>query len=207
MTTLGLQAEAIARALEVVPLDTTRVQKAAQRVTKQIDRLAQLTGELLDVSRLSGGQMVLQDENVDIVEVIEEAMAEVPNASLAPLPTPRPLTTLRTDRSRLLQVFENILTNASKFGEGKPITVTIADSGATIRISIKDLGIGIAAENHERIFGRFERAVSERNFGGLGLGLWIAWEIVAGLGASIELESSVGAGSTFTVVLPKEKAD
>jgi signal transduction histidine kinase len=70
------------------------------------------------------------------------------------------------------------------------------------RLSVCDHGIGIAAVDQPRIFGRFERAVSERNYGGLGLGLWLSRRIVEALGGSVRFESDEGVGSTFTVELP-----
>ncbi|HYO72033.1 MAG TPA: ATP-binding protein, partial [Archangium sp.] len=75
------------------------------------------------------------------------------------------------------------------------------------RLSVRDEGIGIAPEHRGRIFGKFERAVSERHYGGLGLGLHITQQIVSALGGSILVESEVGRGSTFTVELPPDPAE
>jgi signal transduction histidine kinase len=110
----------------------------------------------------------------------------------------------RWDRMRLDQVMTNLLTNAMKYGPGKPVTVTVTQEAGSARISVRDRGIGVAEPDRARIFGRFERAVSERHYGGLGLGLWISRQIVEGLGGRITLESHVGEGTTFTVELPIE---
>jgi two-component system OmpR family sensor kinase len=110
------------------------------------------------------------------------------------------------DRLRLDQVFTNLIGNAVKYGEGKPIDIYMrSDDGAAL-VSITDRGIGIAPADRERIFDRFERAVPESNYGGLGLGLWISRQIVEALGGAISLESEPGKGSTFTVRLPIKTA-
>ena len=69
-------------------------------------------------------------------------------------------------------------------------------------ITIRDRGLGIAPHDHERIFGRFERAASSRHYGGIGLGLWIVKQIIDALGGTVSVESKPGTGSTFTVELP-----
>jgi signal transduction histidine kinase len=100
-------------------------------------------------------------------------------------------------------VVTNLLTNALKYGAGRPVRVGVAPAGDHARLTVRDEGIGIAPEHLRRIFGRFERAVSERHFGGLGLGLHITQQIVQALGGSVSVESVVGQGSTFEVLLPR----
>ncbi|HZA14855.1 MAG TPA: HAMP domain-containing sensor histidine kinase, partial [Myxococcaceae bacterium] len=107
------------------------------------------------------------------------------------------------DRMRLEQVVTNLVDNAIKYGAGKPIQVNVSEQpGGAVRVSVKDQGIGISSEDHARIFERFERAASQRNFGGLGLGLYITRTIVEGLHGTIRVESTVGEGATFVVDLP-----
>ena len=98
----------------------------------------------------------------------------------------------------------NLLTNASKYGPGQPIEIEISATAEHAVIRVRDHGIGIAPEDQERIFQRFERAVSERHYGGLGLGLWISRELLALMGGRIEVQSAPGQGATFTVYLPRE---
>jgi signal transduction histidine kinase len=109
----------------------------------------------------------------------------------------------RWDRLRLEQVLENLLSNAFKYGAGQPVEVVVGGGEGRALLSVQDGGVGIAAADVERIFGRFERAAPTRNFGGLGLGLYIARQIVEAHGGSIRLESSPGQGTTFTVDLPR----
>jgi signal transduction histidine kinase len=106
------------------------------------------------------------------------------------------------DRLRLDQVFTNLLSNALKYGRGKPVHVRVEAEGDRARLTVRDRGIGISLDDQARIFGRFERAVSERNFGGLGLGLWIAKQIIDRHGGTIAVDSEPGEGSTFIVELP-----
>ncbi len=106
------------------------------------------------------------------------------------------------DRRRMEQVVGNLLTNAIKYGEGRPIEVELHSEGKQAVLRVRDHGIGISPGDTRRIFERFERAVSDRNFGGLGLGLWIANEIVQASGGTLEVESALGQGSTFTLRMP-----
>jgi signal transduction histidine kinase len=99
---------------------------------------------------------------------------------------------------------QNLLTNAIKYGLGKPIEVAVHVEGHSARLMVRDHGIGIAPEAHGRIFGRFERAVSDRHYGGFGLGLWIVRQIVDASGGRIWFETLPDRGTTFIVELPLE---
>jgi signal transduction histidine kinase len=89
-----------------------------------------------------------------------------------------------------------------KFGARRPIEVTVQAREGGVQISVRDHGIGISKEDQNRIFGRFERAVSSRNFGGMGLGLYISAQILRALSGSISVESEPGQGACFTIDLP-----
>src|SRR5262249_26054393 len=106
------------------------------------------------------------------------------------------------DRLRLEQVVANLLSNALKYGAGKPVHIEIAAAAGGARLTVSDGGIGISTDDMTRIFERFERGVSGRQFGGFGLGLYIVRQLVEAHGGSISVDSRVGSGSTFTVVLP-----
>ena len=93
----------------------------------------------------------------------------------------------------------NLIVNAISYGKGKPVHVSVDAAGDARRIMVRDEGIGIAADQKARIFERFERAVPSSNYGGLGLGLWIARQIVDAHGGTIDVDSEPGQGSTFTV--------
>ena len=89
-----------------------------------------------------------------------------------------------------------------KYGEGKPIDVSVTKHSGTARVVVRDHGIGIPANKQDKIFARFERAVSKHSVEGLGVGLYITQQIIQAHGGKIELESHEGKGSTFTICLP-----
>jgi signal transduction histidine kinase len=107
------------------------------------------------------------------------------------------------DASRVDQILTNLLSNAIKYGRGKPIGVRLVvareRAQARANITVSDEGIGIAPEDHERVFDRFERAVSRTHYAGLGLGLWISRKIAESLGGSLTVESDAGKGARFTL--------
>jgi signal transduction histidine kinase len=105
---------------------------------------------------------------------------------------------------RIAQVVTNLLSNACKYGSGKPVEVTVEPAGERAVLTVRDHGIGIQTEHLERIFECFARAVPPRHYGGLGLGLYITRQVVEAHGGTIRAESEVGAGATFVVDLPRE---
>jgi two-component system sensor kinase FixL len=108
------------------------------------------------------------------------------------------------DRRRLEQVLRNLLSNALKYGEGKPVEISIEGRDANVRLVVRDQGIGIDSPDLQRIFDPFERAAPIEHFGGLGLGLYIVRHIVEAHGGTIEVSSKPGAGARFMISLPRE---
>jgi signal transduction histidine kinase len=106
----------------------------------------------------------------------------------------------RWDRNRIEQVITNLLSNALKYGDRKPVRLEVT-GGLQASLIVRDQGLGISPVDQQRIFERFERASSTRNFGGIGLGLWIVKEIVEALGGTVRVESEIGAGAAFIVAL------
>ncbi len=106
------------------------------------------------------------------------------------------------DQTAVEQIIENLLSNAVRYGAGKPIHVTLVGCVNMIRLSIRDHGIGIAECDQVRIFEQFQRATSSRSNGGFGVGLWITRQLVLAMRGEISVASELGSGSTFTVVLP-----
>jgi signal transduction histidine kinase len=111
------------------------------------------------------------------------------------------------DPFRFEQVLDNLLSNALKYGAGKPIRVRLEPLAGRALVTVRDEGIGIPSAALERIFHRFERAVSGRHYGGLGLGLYITRKIVESSGGGIAASSAPGQGATFTVDLPLAEED
>ena len=168
--------------------------------------MRRLVNDLFDVTRLERGPLRLNLAEVDLAALVQDAAAGFASAlerSNCPVSIlgPRPVVG-RWDPARLEQVVLNLLSNAGKFGAGKPIEVRVERQGALAHLSVTDLGIGIDASVHERIFGRFARAVSSEYYGGLGLGLYISRQMVQAHAGSLAVTSRPGAGATFVVTLP-----
>lgn len=179
-----------------------------QLVARQVDRLGHLVDELLDVSRIRTGRLELAIEEADLASIVRDVVKVMADdaaraGSVVTCVAESPVIG-QWDGSRLEQVVTNLLSNAIKYGGGKPIDVLVEKHGSGARLTIRDHGIGIAVEDRERIFERFERAVSLQRYAGLGLGLYITHTIVAAHGGTIRVESDPGLGSTFVVELPEE---
>jgi signal transduction histidine kinase len=210
LTALQLYVERLGRAFRSgAPRDGAdgELARSLDDVQRVVNRFGGLIDQLLDVSRLSAGRLVLDPERVDLGEIVREAVTQVAEEAQR-RGTPITVTTRESvvgywDRARLHQVLSNLLSNAVKYGAGQPVAVELQAVGPHGVIAVRDQGIGIAAESQPRIFEKFERAAPERQFGGLGLGLWICREIVTAMKGSIEVSSSPGAGATFTVRLPR----
>ena len=181
--------------------------RALESAERQTRRLGRLVDALLDVSRIQAGRLELQREPTDLAAVAREA------AALLVEDARRAGCELRVDaaapvvggwdRVRLDQVVTNLLSNAIKYGAGAPITVRVCAGDGRGRLTVRDEGIGVAEGERSRIFERFERAVSAKHYGGLGLGLYIVRSIIDAHGGTIRVESAGdGAGTQFVVELP-----
>jgi PAS domain S-box-containing protein len=177
-----------------------------QKLDAQTARLRGLIDDLLDVPALAAGQLQLQIAPVDLAEVTSDVGArfidEATRLGSRLTIDARERAIGCWDRERLEQIVSNLISNAIKYGDGNPIDVTVRAEGSHARLTVRDQGLGIAAGDQERIFGRFERAADSEKFGGIGLGLWIVKQIVNVFGGSVSLASAPGNGSAFTVELP-----
>jgi PAS domain S-box-containing protein len=184
-----------------------RVASRLATAERQISRLTRLIDELLDVSRITSGRLRLDLEELDLPLLVRDAVArlgeQITRAGCRVEIRGAAVSRGLWDRFRLEQVVTNLLSNAVQYGAGKPIEITVDGDERAARLTIRDHGIGIPSAHQSRIFERFERAVSERHYGGLGLELWIARQIVEALGGSIAVESEPEKGSTFVVTLPR----
>ena len=207
LTALKLE---VANLLRLARLDggseRARLIAKVQKIDAQATRLRGLIDDLLDVSRLAAGQLDLDVAPVDLAGLTCEVGARYTSEAARVGST---LTVEATeaaighwDRDRLEQVVSNLISNAVKYGDGKPIDVTVRAEGGHAELTVRDHGLGIAPQDQERIFGRFERAASSGNYGGIGLGLWTVKQIVWVFGGVVSVESAPGAGSVFTVELP-----
>ena len=211
ITSLTLQLQTLVRAAQRDALANLPPGQALSRLEAaqgQIKRLAKLVNELLDLSRITEGHLELNLEEVELAGVVREVLhrfeEEVRLSNCTPVVDLDDSVIGLWDRFRLDQIVANLLSNAIKYGRGKPIQVFVEKSadGEKACLTVRDYGIGIAPDNLDRIFVRFQRAVSARNYSGLGLGLYIVRRILDALGGSIRVESELGKGTTFTVELP-----
>ncbi len=206
LAALALQLASLQRAVRGLGAET-KVVGWADKAVRNAGRLARLIDDLLDVSRIQAGKLQLHLEELDLADLVREVadrMAE--EARLAGCALVVHLATGATerwDKLRVEQVLANLISNAIKYGAGKPIEVRTAVTADGARITVRDQGIGIGRDDLTRIFGRFERASAARTFRGLGLGLYITREIVEAHGGRIAAESAPGEGATFTVELPR----
>jgi signal transduction histidine kinase/PAS domain-containing protein len=185
--------------------------KYLTRVDANSQHLLAIINECLDITRIEAGRMPVQRGPVDVVEVVREVVAELePIVARAGLPIqlalPARAPTLRSDRQKVKQIVLNLVSNALKFTHAGHIRITVANDAASRRVSVAvaDTGIGIAPEDHERVFEDFRQVDSSltRAYAGTGLGLGICRRLAALLGGRITLESEPGRGSTFTLQLP-----
>jgi signal transduction histidine kinase len=189
----------------------TKLASGLEMMDRQVARLTKLVSNLLDISRITSQRLQLERETLDLGTLVREVVArfqhELTRAGCAvTLHAPDGMTGL-WDKSRLDQVITNLLSNAMKYGSGKPIEIWVEGDVGVARLRIQDQGIGIAPEDQARIFQRFERAVSVHSYGGFGLGLWIVAQIVDAVGGKIAVNSSPGSGATFIVDLPRHPVE
>ncbi|NMO19856.1 PAS domain S-box protein [Pyxidicoccus fallax] len=210
LTPLALKLEALARAAGAEPESplARRLASHVEVMRRQVKRLAGLVNDLLNVSNIRGGRLALtlEPRQCDLAALVRDVAGrfdtEVKRAGCeVRLHAPAPVQGV-WDSSRLEQVVTNLLANAVKYGPGHPVMVSVEAVDGRARLTVRDRGIGIAPENLQRIWGKFERAVSERHYGGLGLGLYISRQIVEALGGTVRVESALGQGATFIVELP-----
>ena len=213
LTPLKLQTQMLGRMLRTLGnanLKTEKVEKILMTLDRQIDRLSLLVEELLDISKMSNGQLSLSLEEFDLIEFMHDILARF-SEQLQSVDCPVTFNSTQStalivnwDRFRMEQVIVNLITNAAKYGHGKPIHINLCRHDGRVEISVLDHGIGIAQGDLDRIFNRFERAVSGQHFAGLGLGLYIVTQLLDAHGGKIEVASEVGHGSTFTITVPEK---
>jgi PAS domain S-box-containing protein len=191
----------LARGMRIEP-------ELASKARRQVTRLARLVEDLLDVSRIESGRLEIQREPVALDELVGAVVDDF--RSVAPcheivLVRPPERTTIVGDHQRIEQVLVNLLQNAIKYSpQGGQIVVTVGREGAEAIVSVSDQGIGVPAEEQQRLFERFFRArnAATRHFGGLGIGLFVSHEIVQRHGGRFLVTSESGKGAMFTFTLP-----
>jgi PAS domain S-box-containing protein len=183
----------------------------ADAALRQQARLARLVDELLDVSRLELCELRIAPCEADLAAALR-ALVERQAATALRTGTPVRLALpdalpARFDPEELERAIGHVLANALKYGAGKPVDVELTSSAEAAVVVVRDRGIGIDPAARDRIFDRFERAVSSRHYGGLGLGLFVARRVVEAHGGRITVECAPGEGATFRIELPLSAPD
>jgi signal transduction histidine kinase/PAS domain-containing protein len=206
VTTLLLQIEGFMCELDQGPIDAVELRSRLGKSLEQVHRLSKLVEDLLDVSRASSGHLELSKATVDLAELAQAVVARFREAAAragSPIQmTAGGRTTGRWDANRLEQVLTNLLSNALKFAPGKPIDVLVENRGNRVVLCVRDRGPGVAPDDRQRIFDRFERTRTAEGVGGIGLGLWISKQIVRAHGGDIRVDGEHGEGASFWVDLP-----
>ena len=213
LTSLKLQAQLFERRIgkgDPAATDPASVRLFSDQLNKQITHVTYLINDMLDVSRIQAGKLAIHPEPTLLGDVVREAYARLLTeadeaGTTVTLDCDRPIEG-QWDHFRLEQAVVNLLSNAIRYGGGTPVTIGIEKRGDRARLYVRDRGKGIAKENQERIFDRFERAISPNEIAGMGLGLFITREIIEKHGGKIWVESEVNQGATFLVELPLSTA-
>ena len=181
-----------------------------ERDQRQVRSLTRLIDDMLDVSQIQHGKLSIRRGRCDLAAMLRRVVAEV-QGQRSDVPI-----TLGTDGAdvvgewdefRLEQVVVNLLTNALRYGAGKPVRVELEQLPGAAAIRVTDQGVGIAPDDRARVFEQFVRVGDRMRTPGLGLGLYITKQLVEAHGGTISVESTLGEGSTFTVALPIATAE
>ncbi len=184
-------------------------ERAVAAIISQADTLQRLTDDLLLASQIQADRLTLVPEQTDLVTAARAAVESLGvDESVIRVEAPAEPLMVEADQHRLGQVVTNLLTNAIKYSpEGGEITVRVAPHREEARISVVDHGVGISRDALPHLFNRFYRVSGGTGrVPGLGLGLYISRRIVEAHGGHIDVESTPGYGSTFTVALPMQRS-
>jgi signal transduction histidine kinase len=203
VTSIAISAERLLASKSPLP---ERTQRTVELIDRQMNRLTKLINDMMSVGRIHLDRLELHVENLDLVALVRDVTERLaPSWERAgctvALSAPGSICG-RWDRQELDRVLTNLLSNATKFGAGKPIEVVLEEAEGIARLSVIDHGVGIESESLPHIFDKFERAPAARPYGGLGLGLYLARSSVLAMGGTIRAESTPGKETRFTVELP-----
>jgi len=190
--------------------DAPYLQSMVARDKRQIESMMRLIDDMMDASRIRSAQLSIRPGPVELSSLLTRVVANLSNQALAAgctvtLDAGKPVTAM-WDEFRIEQVVINLLTNALRYGAGKPVDIGLSLLPQGACITVRDQGRGISEADQQRIFEQFSRVASDDGTGGLGLGLYITHQLVEAHGGKIRVESRLGEGSLFTVTLPLDPA-
>lgn len=210
LTSLKLNCQMFKRFSEKQEADAynhERVDRLVATTDQQVSRLVRLVDDMLDISRIRTGRLSFTKEKVNLSELLEGVLERFSPQFLeyksgSPHVEIVESISMIGDRLRIEQVISNLISNALKYGRGNPIEVRLTKHDKLAKLTISDKGIGIAPQSIDKVFLRFQRAVPASEVSGLGLGLYIAKQIVEAHDGTIGLHSKLNEGSTFYVEFP-----
>ncbi len=213
LTPLRMRAQELARVVDESAgrcIDAGDLIGTVRAIDRSSRRVTELVERLLDVSRVMVGRVELEMTRFDLVALARAIVVELGEelervGSDVAWDVPDEPIEGRWDRKRIALAIRSLLSNALKFGPGRPIEVGVRVEDDQVRVSVRDHGPGLAPEESRRLFERFVRPASVRHYGGFGLGLWIVRQIAEEHGGRVEVSSEPGSGSRFSFVLPRNE--
>lgn len=211
LTSLKLQLQMFQRGIErkdSLIFTPEKINNLLDKNSRQIDRLTRLVDDMLDISRIRTGKLSLKKEACDLSSILRDILGRTReqfevSGSGQPFIERFDQATGEWDPLRIEQVLTNIITNAIRYGQGKPISISVKNYQESVRITVSDQGLGIPKSDQKKIFERYERGLLRREVSGLGLGLFITHQIVEAHQGRIWVESELNQGATFFVDLPR----
>jgi two-component system OmpR family sensor kinase len=203
---LGISQMALNLARRAEPPVPPSLLSLLDRMRISIQEFVDRTTRLLDLSRINAGNLQLNPVEMDLSAAVGTIAGKYENSairrgSVLHMQIERGVSAV-LDPLALTQIVENLLSNAFKFGGGKPVLLCLAVENGWAKLSIEDSGIGMDAEQQKHIFGRFKQVALPPLGGGIGIGLWLTGRLVAAMKGRIDVVSQAGRGSKFTVLLP-----
>lgn len=182
-----------------------KLQRMVARDGRQIQSMIRLIDDMVDVSRIRSGKLSIRPAETDLYDLLQRIVSDLTHQSSAAGTTitlnAKKITSGTWDEFRVEQIIINLLTNALRYGGGKPVTVTLDADQASAEVTVRDQGNGITIADQHRIFEPFERAGTKTG-AGLGLGLYIARQLAEAHGGTLTVESNYGEGAAFQLRLP-----
>jgi signal transduction histidine kinase len=209
LTALKLQVEFAKKIMDekgIEALGPQKVETFINRTFRDVQKLTRLVEDMVDVTHLGERSLVINCEFFNLEDFMEEVIARGTQKlkglqAQLKLQVKAPVM-VNWDRRRIEQVIFNLLGNALLYGRGSQIELTVTSGGGYVYLSVKDSGPGISKEKQKKVFNKFDRGSQSREISGLGLGLYLAREIVTLHNGSISVESAPQRGSTFKIQLP-----
>ena len=192
---------------KIAVFDAAYLEKMVARDQRQVQSMVRLIDDMLDVTRIRSNHLSIRPAPFDLQAMLGRVVGNLSlqaqaAGSAITLHADQPVTG-SWDEFRIEQVVTNLLTNALRYGNGKPVEVSVVLLGGSVAIQVRDQGKGIPVQDQQRIFEPFERAVGQDDStSGLGLGLYITRQLVEAHGGTINVQSQEGEGSLFSVTLP-----